>query len=375
MKIDLQNALSKIRSLCREQGVTHLVTMDPSNILYLTGFESHGAGDAVLLITPRRVILFSDPRYEGTIDRIVKANPFITKCIWTRLSEVSDCIMQFVEGKDLVLGLELDNKVTSHKFADDLKEAMMKCIQGFKKVTGIIESLRNVKTPAEIAILQEAFEISDRAFEYIIGEIKPGVSETEIAYLLNAFMRRETGCEEIAFSTTVASGPNSAIPHATASSRKFTSQDVITLDYGCKFHDYCTDTTRTIFLGEPHGELRQIYDAVLAAQNAGEMAAIPGATGQDVDRAVRKVLDDAGFLKYFTHSTGHGVGLDPHESLYMTDSKYGEPELQEGNVFTIEPGVYKKGKHGVRIENTGVFTAGEFKPFSRLPKDLLVLKG
>ncbi len=373
MNIDLRHAFTQVRALCKQQGVTHLVTRDPSSILYMTGFKAHSPGDAVMLITPRRIVLFSDQRYEGTLRRLAKINPFITVHIWKRMSHLGHCVLQHVRGEDAILGIELGSNLTTYQFVIDLRAAAKKSGVGTKRTELIFENVRNVKTAGELAILKRGFEISDQAFKYIIKKIRPGVSEIEIAQLLNAYMREATQCDEISFTTTVASGPNSAISHATVGGRKFTSRDVITLDFGCVYGDLHTDMTRTVFIGEPRGELRRIYEIVLAAQTSAELAAMPGLTGRDIDKVAREFIEEAGYGDLFTHTTGHGVGHDTHERIHISPSIYGDVALVEGNVFSIEPGIYKPECYGVRIENVGVLTSTGFESFSHVSKELTIL--
>lgn len=369
MKTDLtQEIVRRLSRLCTNQGVTHLISGNPTNIRYLTGFIAHGVGDALMLVTQRRIILFSDQRYQGTIEQIAAHNPLITAVTWDR-TKAYDEVMRFIK-RDAVVGFE------GSGIYDSIR-GMMKAgaHRGVRlhRVKPIIETPRTVKTRTELAILRKAFALSDLAFEYILGRIEVGRTEIEISQELGARLRKLSGCEVVSFDTIVASGPNSAIPHALPTSRKLRKGDPITLDFGLTLDGYHTDMTRTVFLGEPSTKLRHIYETVLAAQQAAEDQARVGMTGQGLDKIARDIIAEADYGKAFIHSTGHGVGLDIHEQPWVGPSKACENVLGPNMVFTIEPGIYLAGKYGIRIENTGVLTPHGFEPFNKSTKALITL--
>ena len=239
-------------------------------------------------------------------------------------------------------------------------------------ISGVIEDIRLVKEPYELERLREVAVIANTAFQELIDEnlIRAGRTETEVAADLEYKMRLH-GAERTSFETIVASGPNSAMPHHEPGARVLEEGDIVTVDFGAHAAGYNSDTTRTVVIGHADDFATEIYNIVLKAQLAGVAAAIPGAKLSDVDKACRDIITDAGYGEYFVHSTGHGVGLDLHESPYAAAS--GQGELVEGMTLTVEPGIYVPGKGGVRIEDTLVITAGQPENLTHLVKDLTIV--
>ncbi len=371
MNIDLKSTLAKISERCKAAGVNCLVTRDPASALYLTGVTAHSAGDMVVLIRPSDVIIFTDNRYTGTVERVTAKHKRLRTIIWDRKNP-GDEILKHVP-KGAVLGFEKNSDLIPQHFALALQKAGRKRGIRVKGVPDILVVVRSIKSPAEIAIMRKAFAFSDEAFLSTVGYIKPGVTEQEIAQRLNAHLRRLSGADELSFSTIVASGQNGAVPHARVTGRKIRKGDMVTVDFGCVVNGYHTDTTRTVFVGKPSPEKLRIYNIVLAAQTAAEKQARPGMTGREIDGIARDIIREAGYGEWFTHSTGHGVGLDEHEKPHVTPAALGKNVVKEGMVFSIEPGIYLPGKYGVRIENTGVMSITGFLPLSSLPKGPLVL--
>jgi Xaa-Pro aminopeptidase len=196
--------------------------------------------------------------------------------------------------------------------------------------------------------------------------LRLGVSELEAANELEYFMRAN-GAEGLAFASIVASGPNSANPHAVPTGRLLQRGDFVVLDFGARYRGYCSDMTRTVCLGEASAKQRRVYETVLAAHEAGKQAIAPGVAASSVHEAAAAVIAAAGFGDYFLHSLGHGVGLEVHEEPTLHPKS--EAVLQEGNVVTVEPGIYLPGVGGVRIEDFGVVRAGGFESFTASPRE------
>lgn len=235
-----------------------------------------------------------------------------------------------------------------------------------------LPQLRMAKDESELAAMRRAIDIAQRALQRLLdeGAIRPGRTELEVASDLLVAMLREGGQGE-AFSPIVVAGPNSALPHAGPSDRPLAMGDLVTIDWGTTCDGYRSDLTRTFSLGQPSPEILRIYDTVLAANEAGRLAAHPGLPAQEIDRAARRVIDSAGYGQYFIHRTGHGLGLETHEPPYMVE---GNTELlQPGMTFTVEPGIYVPGLGGVRIEDDVVVTADSRDTLSSLPRQLIVL--
>lgn len=231
-----------------------------------------------------------------------------------------------------------------------------------------VEKLRAVKEPAELAAMEAAVALADRAFEYIAPRLK-GRTEKEVAFDLEFFMRKE-GASKLAFDVIVASGVNGALPHARPTDRVITPGDLVTLDFGCVVDGYCSDITRTVAVGKSDERQKEVYQLVLKAQQTGVNAVRPGRSGKEVDASARQVIADAGYGEQFGHGLGHGVGLEVHERPPVL-SKVGEELLEEGMVTSVEPGIYIPGWGGVRIEDLVVVTAGGCRVLTQSPKELI----
>jgi Xaa-Pro aminopeptidase len=200
--------------------------------------------------------------------------------------------------------------------------------------------------------------------------IQPGATEKEIAAYLE-YQMLCLGAEKKSFDTIVASGPNGSKPHAVPSDRKVQQGEFVTIDFGCMVHGYCSDTTRTVAVGEPSQEMRQVYDTVLRAQLAGIAAARAGVTGKEVDAAARRVIEDAGYGEYFGHSFGHSLGIEIHENPNFASSN--DQPMPAGAVVSAEPGIYLPGRFGVRIEDVVILTDDGCVDLTKAPKELIIL--
>lgn len=231
-----------------------------------------------------------------------------------------------------------------------------------------LSPLRSTKDEEELALMRKASGIADGVLEKLRHFIKPGMMERHISEAIPQFLE-ELGSDTISFSPIVATGPNGSMPHYGGNKRVIEDNDIVLLDFGGRCNGYCSDVTRTFFVGEPTEEQKKVYEIVRLAQEAGEAAVRPGATGQDVDRAARKVIVDAGYGEYFFNRVGHGVGIAVHETPYMIEGN-NEP-LRPGNVFSVEPGIYLPGKFGVRIENlVAVRPDGTGEALNKFPREL-----
>ncbi len=232
-------------------------------------------------------------------------------------------------------------------------------------VEGLVEALRTVKEPEEIELVTKASAISDSALDYIEGIIRIGISEQKVAWEIEKFMRQQ-GSQAIPFEIIVASGPNSALPHAQPSQHAIAAGEPIVIDIGAKIGGYGSDLTRTLCLGAHDDTFDKVYDTVLKAQLAAIVAIKEGMTGEEADNLARQVIQQAGYAEAFGHALGHGVGLAPHE-LPRLGPNSTEP-LVNGMVFSIEPGIYLSGWGGVRIEDTVVMESGKIRVISTARK-------
>jgi Xaa-Pro aminopeptidase len=234
-----------------------------------------------------------------------------------------------------------------------------------------LSPLRRIKDEAELKCLRRAGAIADEVMGELSKFIRKGISEKEIRdKILKLF--DEHGAEGVSFSPIVASGPGGSMPHYQGTGRIIQENDFVVVDMGCRYKGYCSDMTRTFCAGSASGEMKKIYGVVLRAQEAGEAAVRSGKTGQDIDRAARGVIAEAGYGEYFLNRLGHGVGIAIHEEPYIIEGN--DAPLEPGNVFSVEPGIYIPGKFGVRIENlVAVRPDGTAEPLNKFTKEMITV--
>ena len=334
-----------------------IVTHAP-NLRYLCGYTG---SNGLLLFLGKRTVFFTDGRYteqakaevEGA--RIVIAKGPLLETAGKSIGEM----------KSADIGFEAEH--TSVSSAQALRKVAHNKIH-WKPVSGLIMRQRLVKDADELKIVREAIKLGADAYKKALRSIRPGVPEAEVAGRLE-FAARQAGADGMSFDTIVAGGKRGALPHGRASVQPLPSQGLVVVDSGVVWRGYCSDMTRTVHLGRASGEERRLYLAVLDAQLAGIAAVRAGAAAEDVDTAARQVLRDYKLDRYFTHSTGHGVGLEIHEPPRM--GKGQTEELQPGMVITIEPGVYIPGKGGIRIEDIVLVTENGCEVLTPVSKELL----
>lgn len=232
-------------------------------------------------------------------------------------------------------------------------------------VADLVESLRIYKEPGEIAALQRAVDLGDAAFTDVARRVEPGWTEKQVAWEIEKYIR-EHGGDGLSFDTIVAGGPWGAMPHAYPRDRKLEAGEGVVIDMGCDVDGYMSDLTRTIFLGKPDDEFKKIYDIVLTAQLTAEEMVQPGMSGNDCHMIAHNVIEAAGYGETFGHGLGHGIGLQVHEAPRV--GRTSNDTLQDGMVFTIEPGIYVTGWGGVRIEDMVVLEDGRARVMSKAPK-------
>ena len=235
---------------------------------------------------------------------------------------------------------------------------------------GKINGFRAVKEDSELALMRKAQEITDKAFSEVLPRIKAGMTEKELQAEL-IYCLYKNGGENLSFDPIVVSGPNTSLPHGVAGDRVLQPGDFITMDFGVLYGGYCSDMTRTVALGYATDEMVKVYETVLAAQKAGIAATKAGVLGREVDAAARKVIEDAGYGKYFGHGYGHSLGLEVHEN--PTCNPKGDTPMAVNMVTSAEPGIYLPGKFGVRIEDVVIFTADGCENITHSPKNLIIV--
>ncbi|HLK21120.1 MAG TPA: Xaa-Pro peptidase family protein [Bryobacteraceae bacterium] len=330
------------------------------NIRYLSGFTG---SNGLLLITPDSQTLFTDPRYTIQASQESKAKVKIVA-----KGPLEAAAVELIRRKKLKrIGFESTRMI--YESYRRLKEALP-LGAGLKPIGAVIEKLRMIKSPEEIARIRQSVLTNSEAFESTVRSIRPGVSEMAIAAELDFKMRR-LGAEKAAFETIVATGTRTALPHAQPSQQKAAVNELLLIDMGSCQNGYMSDMTRMLFLGRPDRKVTHMYKAVLKAQLAAIDGVRAGITAGQVDRKARQVLESEGLGKEFVHSTGHGLGLEIHELPRI--GRKDPTRLEAGMVITIEPGAYIRDFGGVRIEDTVLVTKNGCEVLTATSKELMLL--
>ncbi|MBM7597989.1 Xaa-Pro aminopeptidase [Virgibacillus halotolerans] len=350
--------LTKLRDALEANNLDAILITSPINRRYVTGFTGT-AGVAIISTNDARFI--TDFRYTSQATAQAKEFKVIQHKQVIEL-EIKDQLKALDVKR---LGFEKDTITFSQyeKYKAIFETELV-------PVSGIVEALRSIKTAEELAIMKKAAKIADDAFEHVLGYIKPGAKEIDISNELEFYMRK-LGATSSSFDTIVASGERSALPHGVASDKEIQSGELVTLDFGALYQGYCSDITRTVAVGEINEQLRTIYDTVLEAQLRGVDGIKPGITGKEADAITRDYITEKGYGDYFGHSTGHGVGLEVHETPSLASRS--EQKLEPGMVVTIEPGIYVPGVGGCRIEDDLVVTNSGNERLTFAKKELIQL--
>jgi Xaa-Pro aminopeptidase len=338
-----------------------MLVSQPANIRYLCGF-SGSAG--VLLVTAAESVLFTDSRYTFQAqEEVFGARIHIAKK--GLLREVG-AILKSRRGR---ISVAYSGSHLTVAQMEALRAATGARVRWVTDASAV-ETLRAVKDDAELAAMREAAVLISRVFEAALPALKPGISELDLAGRLELSMKRR-GASGPSFETIVASGARSAWAHARPQTKLLGKGELIVIDQGAILHGYCSDLTRTVFLGRASQKVRRLYRAVLEAQEAAKKAIRPGVTAGAIDKAARSTLKQHGLDQYFTHSTGHGLGIEVHE---MPRIGRGEKFIiQKGMVLTVEPGVYLEGLGGIRIEDDVVVTENGAMELTTAPREFLEL--
>lgn len=356
----LQDALSQNR-------LDYLVVSHLPNIRYLSGFTG---SSAVMIVGETAAVLFTDGRYAAQARAevnsaktvISRKNPLLSAADWLttkrKSTKANNASMLGMEGESLTVGAQ-----------SRLRKALP---AGFRlKIAPLlIEAQRTIKDEDEVQRIRAAIKLGAQLFDTAVNNIRPGVRESSVAAEME-YAAHRAGAQGMSFETIIASGARSALPHARASAQSIPAQGFVVCDFGVILTGYCSDMTRTVHVGKIPDDSRRVYEAVRKAQQAGVEAVRPGVTAGEVDQAARKILVTAGLGRYFSHSTGHGVGVEIHEAPRVAAGQ--KDVLRPGMVITIEPGAYIPGKLGVRIEDMVLVTQRGCEVLTPTGKDLLVL--
>ena len=357
--------LRALRAQMKQREIEALLLTHLPDVRYFTGFTG---SNAVVAVTARRAVLYTDGRYTVQAREQVKVARVIIAA-HSALREACNLLESLGVG-GVAFDPEQTTVSTLHLMRSALKDGRRRR-NFFRPLDRPLPLLlRLVKDEDELRIMEKAALEGCRLFEELLPYIESGMAETAVAARLE-FAARTLGAEGMSFETIVASGPRSALPHGHATSALLPRNGFVTLDFGIILDGYCSDMTRTVFMGTPNRRQRFAYDAVLDAQLAAVEAVRPGATCGEVDEAARSVLRKAGLAEHFTHSTGHGVGLEIHEAPRIAAGQ--AAELVPGMVITIEPGIYIAGKFGIRIEDMVAVTRQGGKVLTPATKALLQL--
>jgi Xaa-Pro aminopeptidase len=360
--MDYASRQNRVAANLRGAGVNALLVTHLPNIRYLCGFTG-SAGVLVLGERASRSVFYTDGRYtEQAAEEVQGARVVITrKAALTeaaaRLSRTTIRSLGF-EGEHLSFG-------GAKRLGDSLRSKVR-----VKALIGLVERQRLQKDRDEVLLIRASAELATGLLPAALAVATPGSPESSVAGEMELEARRG-GAEGMSFDTIVAAGPRSALPHGVASSQPIPSNGFIIIDWGVILSGYCSDLTRTVHIGPVSAAHRRMYQAVRDAQRASVEAVKPGVTAGKVDQAARKVLEKAGYERYFTHSTGHGVGLEVHEAPRLAKSS--KEQLAPGMVITIEPGIYIPGEGGVRIEDMVLVTEQGQEILTSTARDLITL--
>lgn len=337
-----------------------VLIVSPENRRYLTGFAS---SDGYLLITKTESVFLTDSRY------IEAAQNEITDCSEVALlKSFSEQLPGYIEKLGIKTVFTEAEKLSVAEFEKIRKALPCECIA--EKTDDTINALRRIKSEEEKQKILAAQAIAERAFDHILGFIKEGVTEREVALTLDFFMLKN-GAECVSFETIAVSGKNSSMPHGVPSDKKIEKGDFITMDFGAVVDGYHSDMTRTVAVGEISSKQAEVYETVLTAQKKSLESLRAGVSCRDADAAARDVIKNAGYGDYFGHGTGHGVGIEIHEEPRVSPKSTGV--LQIGDIVTVEPGIYLPSEFGVRIEDMAFITENGCENLTKSPKNLIIL--
>ena len=335
-------------------GVDAFLTTDGVTRFYLTGFKS---SNGFLFVTKKAAHFFTDFRYIEAAEK---------ECV--------GCSVSAGSRKEALAKIVEDEKIRTIAFEDDIVtvaglESLKKEFAGceFVSIGDTVKGMMEFKTPEEMAKVRMAQDITDKAFAALLPLLRPDMTETDVAAELE-YQMKKFGASDKSFDTIAVSGTNSARPHGVPRPVQL-EKGFLTMDFGCIYGGYCSDMTRTVVIGKADADMKKVYDTVLQAQLAAIAAVREGMTGEELDQVARDIIHGAGYEGCFGHGLGHGVGLLIHEPLRI--SAFGKTPLAKGHVFTIEPGIYLKGKYGVRIEDMIQMTENGPLDITHSPKELI----
>ncbi len=355
----MKDRIKRVRQKMQEDGLDAFLIDSPENRFYLTGFT--GTAGKVLF-TPEKNFFLTDFRYtEQARKQILDYHILEIK------QKFEEELVKLVKDEK-VKRMGFESEVVTYEQYEKYKESF----EGIELTAAknLVKDLRLIKDTDEIDRIKKAVMITDKAFEYILGKVKPGISEKELALEMEFFLKKQGGTKN-AFDFIVASGKRSSLPHGVASDKLLESGDFITFDFGTFYKGYCSDLTRTIVIGKPNSKQKEIYEVVLTAQQEVIKKIKPGMTCEETDGIARDIIKKAGFADNFGHGLGHGIGLEIHEGPRVSYTS--EDVLKPGMVITDEPGIYIPDWGGVRIEDDLLITEEGCEVLNKAPKELMII--
>ena len=336
------------------EGVDAFLTTDSVTRFYLTNFKS---SNGFLFVTKKSAHFYTDFRYIEAAEK---------ECVGCEVSveDYKSAVRAIIERENIQTVAFEDDLVTVCAL-ENFKKIFSSCC--FVSVGMLISDMMSLKTPEEMEKIRKAQDITDRAFAAVLPLLRPDMKETDVAAELE-YQMKKLGASDKSFDTIAVSGTNSARPHGVPRPIRL-EKGFLTMDFGCIYEGSCSDMTRTVVIGKADADMKKVYDTVLKAQLAAIAAVREGLTGEELDRIARDIIYSAGYEGCFGHGLGHGVGLLIHEPLRI--SAFGKKPLEKGHVFTVEPGIYLRGKYGVRIEDMIQMTENGPLDITKSPKELI----
>ncbi|NLX63225.1 MAG: aminopeptidase P family protein [Clostridiaceae bacterium] len=353
--------LNKLRELLKENDCNGCLISGRANTLYFSGFTG---STSLLLIGIDKAWLIVDFRYTIQAKEQVFEGIEVVEIEESFYSTLNEIVKQ-----NLIDTIGFEGQAITVTEYNRIKQNLTS-IKRLIRFDGQIDWIRSIKDADEIERIQQAVLLGDKVFDHIIKFIKPGMKETEVAAELEYIMKK-LGAKGPSFESIVAAGPRSAMCHGTATDNIIKNGDTVVLDFGVIYRNYCSDMTRTIFIGEPKKEMIKIYDIVKKAQQAALDGIRTGMRGYEADKIARDIIAENGYNGAFGHSLGHGVGIEIHEEPRL--SAKSADILKDGMVFSVEPGIYVEGMGGVRIEDMVVLENGRIRNFTTSPKDMIII--
>jgi Xaa-Pro aminopeptidase len=364
--------VERLRSAFGARGIEALVVSQPESRYYLSGYTGHDLpprdSAGYLVIGATQALLLTDPR---TTEQ-AEAEALEFEVITYPAGSLGPQAVAEAASKLGARRVGFESIHLPYAIFEDIRRDLPDSVD-FVGVADIVDELRIIKDAQELRALQDAIDVLDRCLAHVVQRLEPGMSERQVARMVELYLIEHADGQS--FPSIVASGPNASVPHAVPSDRRIQEGEVIKIDIGARASGYCSDMTRTLCLGQPNdSRLLELHSLVLEAQQHAERELRPGMTGRQGDSLARDVIARGGYGQAFTHSLGHGIGLEVHEPPWLSPSR-GDGVLRPGMVFSVEPGVYLPGWGGVRIEDLVVLEQDGARVLCHSPKDLVVSGG